>query len=126
MQANEVNMTSLLLDCVEEGAHPVEVPDDSGAAKLYAFLCPRINFPHIELRSTVGIHVGLAFDVRLVESHKVFRWFLVHFGDALIPQVSMGETPEHGHVFVLVRHLWNRTVLPICGGMLSTSCCIET
>lgn len=85
MQAYKVHTTSFLFDCAEEGIHPLEVPNDSRAAESYALLRPRVYLLHIELRSVVGIHIGLAFDVRLVEGHNVFGSVLMHFGDALIP-----------------------------------------
>lgn len=67
MHARHVCVASLFLDCAEKGFHPFEVPNDSGSAEFDALFGPRIDLLHIEVRSGVGIHVGLARDVWLVK-----------------------------------------------------------
>lgn len=82
MKAYEVDVSSLFFNGVEKIVHPVEVPDNGGATKLYALACPGVNLFHIERCSIIGTHVGLARDVGFIESHKMLGSLLLHFGNA--------------------------------------------
>lgn len=113
VDANEIYVATLVLDSIEERIHPVEIPNDSRTAQLDAFACPGIYLLHVELRSIIGVHIGLTCDVGLVKGHEMLRSFLVHFSYTTVPLAPFLWAPEHGYVFELGGHLRNGAILPM-------------
>lgn len=71
MEGDKVDLSTLLLDEFQELAEPVEFPGDSGTAKLNPFGVVRPDLLHEFGGSAGRAHVGLAADIRLVESEDI-------------------------------------------------------
>jgi len=113
MDAYKVYTTTLAADAFEEGVHPVVVEHDGGAPEPRASPRKRLYFLHVQIRCIICVHVCLAGDVRLVESHEVPRGVAVQAPLLSVPFVLVPGSPVHRDIFNIGRNLRDSAILPM-------------